>query len=70
MNLILSNIKVHREIAGNSAIYVKNSIKSAVKKLTNQKNRLSYKAKSKKLAKNYSWEKSAKKLKNMLSCIK
>jgi len=68
--LILSKIKVHKEIAGQSAIYVDTDIKNAIKKLTNKKLRTSYKSKSKKLAKNYSWEKSAKKLKNMLSCIK
>ncbi len=68
--LILSKIKVHQEIAGESAVYTGDSIKNAIKKLTKQKTRSSYKKKSKKLAGNYSWEKSAKKFKSMLSLMK
>jgi glycosyltransferase involved in cell wall biosynthesis len=68
--LILSNIKVHKEIAASAALYVGTNIKTAIKKMSNQKTKNSYKRKSKKLAENYSWEKSAKKFKNMLSSMK
>lgn len=68
--LILSDIPVHREIAGNFAMYVninhKSSLSAALEKIANPKIREKYCAKSLKLAKKYSWETSAHYVKDVL----
>ena len=68
--LILSNIKVHKEIASKSAIYFKSNLKSSLKTIKHKKDRDKYKRKSKNMAAKYSWERSAKKFENMLSLSK
>ncbi len=66
--LILSDIKVHREIAGNAAKYVDLRKKGELEKalVSVKRRRDSYSKKSKVLAKKYSWEKSAKGLRDVL----
>lgn len=68
--IILSDIPVHREIAGNSALYVdikkKNSLNSVLEKIANPKIREEFSAKSLKLAKKYSWSSSAQEVKDVL----
>ena len=68
--LILSNIKVHKEVAAKSAIYFDSSLKNSLNKIKIKKVRDMYKKRSKRMAEKYSWEKSAKKFKNMLSLSK
>lgn len=69
--LILSDIKVHHEIAKESAIFVdidkKGALADAFKKISDQNIREKFVKKAAALVQNYSWEKSAKKLKDMLS---
>lgn len=68
--LILSQIPVHKEIAGNAAIFVKNKdgeAAKAMRKVCGKRVRDGLVKKSRELAKKYSWKESAKKLKNMLS---
>ena len=69
--LILSDIKVHREIADGSAIFVNTksdeALVKSLEKVMREKVKKEFVKKSSLLAKKYSWKKSAKKLKDMLS---
>ncbi|MFA6991771.1 MAG: glycosyltransferase family 1 protein [Candidatus Gracilibacteria bacterium] len=68
--MILSDIKVHREVAGNSAIFTDITTVGApsksLSKMLDQKTRDEYTQKSCELSKKYSWKLSAQKLKEVL----
>lgn len=68
--LILSDIEVHREVAGNNALYVnagkKGELAHAFEKMLLKKNQEGFSKDSKELAKKYSWNLSAQKVKDML----
>lgn len=69
--LIISDIPVHREIAKNAALFVDTSHDGDgakhMEKVLDKNSREALKKKSEDLAKEYSWKKSAQKLKDMLS---
>ncbi len=68
--LILSDIPVHREVAGDAALFVdiekKGALKDAFKKMSLKANQDGFSADSAALAGRFSWEKSAQKVKDML----
>jgi len=68
--LILSDIEVHKEVAKNHAIFVdiskKDEAKKAMEKILEKETRENYSKKSHELAGEYSWKKSAQKLKEVL----
>lgn len=67
--LILSNIPVHREVAGEAAMFVelkKGSAVAMIKHCLDNEVRERFSRKSQELAQNYSWKTSAKKVKDML----
>lgn len=63
--LILSDIPVHREVAGGGAQFVKNDVAPAMRKLL--RGRAGWSKKAKRVAEKFSWKKSAQQLKDMLS---
>lgn len=68
--LILSDIPVHREVAGNSALFVDigkaGALRDAFKKMELSGNQDGFSQQSKELAGKYSWAKSAQKVKDVL----
>jgi glycosyltransferase involved in cell wall biosynthesis len=68
--LVISNIEIHREVAGDAALYVdiqhKGAGKLAMEKILKPEIREQYSLRSLELAKKYSWKRSAKKFKDVL----
>jgi len=67
--MILSDIPVHREVAEESAKFVKNDVISAMEEMTNASKREIWQEKAKKLAHKYSWKKYAQIVKDMLHSL-
>ncbi|MFC1616117.1 glycosyltransferase family 4 protein [Patescibacteria group bacterium] len=63
--LLLSDIEIHREIAGKNALFVdiqKGNIAESLEKILELDNQKKYAEKSKKIKENYSWKKTAQKV--------
>lgn len=67
--MILSDIPVQREVAEDSAKFVKNDVVGAMEEMLNEKKREEWREKALKLARKYSWKKYAQMVKNMLHSL-